>query len=198
VSPHPSLAHLAGRLVLASGSPRRRELLGQLGVTFDVVSPDVDETQRPDETPIELAARLAGEKARAVAAARPDDVVVAADTVVDVDGVVLGKPDDDADARRMLRRLSGRRHLVHTGIGVADAGRVDVEVVTTTVEFAALSDADIDWYVSTGEPHDKAGAYAIQGIAAVLVTAVEGSPSNVVGLPLATLAGKLARPSSEA
>jgi septum formation protein len=192
VSPHPSLAHLAGRLVLASGSPRRHQLLAQIGVSFDVVAPDVDETPRESEPPSALVTRLATVKADAVAATRPGDVIVAGDTVVDVGGVVLGKPGHDDEARRMLRLLSGRRHLVHSAIAVAAGGRVLVETVTTAVEFAALTDADIDWYVATGEPQGKAGAYAIQGIAAMFVTAIEGSPSNVVGLPLATLVSMLA------
>jgi len=196
--PHPSVAALAGRLVLASGSPRRRELLAQLGVAFDVVSPDVDETPREGEAPVALVARLGGAKATAVAAGRPDAVIVAADTVVDVDGIALGKPGTDDEARHMLRLLSGRRHLVHTGVAVAAAGRVRVETVSTAVEIAEFTAGDIDWYVATGEPHDKAGAYAVQGAGGVFVVAVDGSPSNVVGLPLATVAEMLAPISSEA
>ena len=120
--------------------------------------------------------------------------MVAADTVVDVDGEVLGKPGRDGEARRMLRLLSGRRHLVHTGVAVASgADEPVVEVVTTAVEIAALTDAAIDWYVATGEPHDKAGAYAIQGHGGVFVTRIDGSTSNVVGLPLSELSGMIDR-----
>lgn len=191
--PHPAVVHLDGRLVLASASPRRRELLAQLDVAFDVAVPDVDETPRDGEQPAELVRRLARDKAAAVARARPDAVVVAADTVVDVDGVGLGKPASDDEARRMLRLLSARRHLVHTGVAVAAGARVAVtEVITTAVEFVALTEATVDWYVATGEPRDKAGAYAIQGHGGVLVRRIEGSASNVVGLPLAELATMLA------
>lgn len=179
--------------MLASASPRRRELLAQLDVAFDVAAPDVDETPRDGEQPAELVRRLARDKAAAVARARPDAVVVAADTVVDVDGVGLGKPASDDEARRMLRLLSARRHLVHTGVAVAAGARVAVtEVITTAVEFVALTEATVDWYVATGEPRDKAGAYAIQGHGGVLVRRIEGSTSNVVGLPLAELATMLA------
>lgn len=179
--------------MLASASPRRRELLAQLDVAFDVAAPDVDETPRDGEQPAELVRRLARDKAAAVARARPDAVVVAADTVVDVDGVGLGKPASDDEARRMLRLLSARRHLVHTGVAVAAGARVAVtEVITTAVEFVALTEATVDWYVATGEPRDKAGAYAIQGHGGVLVRRIEGSASNVVGLPLAELATMLA------
>lgn len=173
--------------MLASGSPRRHELLALLGVAFRVVVPDVDETPQPGETPRQLVARLAATKAEAAVGA----IVLAADTVVDVDGVVLGKPTDTADATRMLAALSGRDHEVHTGVAVRRNGRTVIEVVTTTVRFVALTPSAIGHYVATGEPMDKAGAYAIQGAGGAFVESIAGSPSNVVGLPLATVARML-------
>jgi nucleoside triphosphate pyrophosphatase len=171
-------------LVLASGSPRRRELLAQLGLTFAVVAPDVDETPRPGERPGELVRRLAAAKAAAV----DGDPVLAADTTVEVDGEILGKPLDADDARRMLRRLSGRSHRVHTGVAVRAGERLGLDVVTTIVTFVPLQPAVIEWYVGTGEPLDKAGAYAIQGHGGAFVEHVRGSVSNVVGLPLTSVA----------
>ena len=176
-------------LVLASGSPRRRELLAQLGLAFAVVAPDVDEAPQPGERPVALVRRLALAKAVAV----DGDPVLAADTTVEVDGEILGKPVDADDARRMLRRLSGRAHKVHTGVAVRESAAVAVEVVTTIVTFVPLQPAVIDWYIGTGEPLDKAGAYAIQGAGGVFVEAVRGSVSNVVGLPLTTVARLLER-----
>lgn len=169
------------RLVLASGSPRRRELLALLGVHFDVVPADLDETPRRGEEPTAHVLRLASAKANAVARGNPDGLVVAADTVVDLDGEILGKPVDPDDAARMLRALSGRRHRVHTGVVVAD----DIELVTSIVHFDELFPTDVDRYVASGEPLDKAGAYAIQGRAAAFIRAVHGSVTNVIGLPLA-------------
>jgi septum formation protein len=169
------------RLVLASGSPRRRRLLELLGVPFDVLPADVDEAPLPGEAPTRHVLRLASAKANVVAPRCPDGLVVAADTVVDLDGRILGKPTDASDAARMLRALSGREHLVHTGVVVAD----DVEVVTTVVRFVELFPADVERYVAGGEPLDKAGAYAIQGAAAAFVREVRGSVTNVIGLPLA-------------
>jgi len=173
-----------GPVVLASGSPRRRDLLEQLGVTFVVVVPDVDETPQPGERPLALVQRLAAAKAAAV----DGDPVLAADTIVEVDGEILGKPVDAADARRMLRRLSGRSHRVHTGVAVRSAGRTQVEVTTTIVTFAPLTPPLVEWYLGTGEPFDKAGAYAVQGHGGVFVETIRGSVSNVVGLPLTTVA----------
>ena len=172
------------RLVLASGSPRRRELLAQLGLTFDVVPADIDETPQPGERALALVRRLAAAKARAV----DGDPVLAADTIVEVDGEILGKPVDDADARRMLARLSARSHRVHTGVALRAGERVEVEVVTTIVTFVPLTPGAVDWYLGTGEPFDKAGAYAIQGAGGVFVDTIRGSVSNVVGLPLTTVA----------
>jgi septum formation protein len=180
-----SLPGLGGRpLVLASGSPRRRELLALLGVDFTVVVPAIDETPGPNEAAADLVIRLAAEKAGAVAALHPDAVVIAADTCIDVGGAVLGKPVDAADAGRMLRLLGGRAHLVHTGVAVAVGGGQATTLTTTLVRVAALTDADIEWYVGTGEPLDKAGSYALQGAGGVFVERVDGSVSGVLGLPL--------------
>jgi septum formation protein len=159
-------------------------LLTLLRIPFEVVVPDVDETPRADEVAVQLVQRLAREKALAVAVAHPGAVVVGADTAVEVDGEIFGKPHDYTDARRMLRALSGRTHRVHTGVAaVADSDLV-ASVTTSKVTFAVLSEADIEWYLATGEPFDKAGAYALQGAGGVFVTTVSGSVSGVLGLPL--------------
>jgi septum formation protein len=172
--------------VLASASPRRRELLAELVDRFDVRPSDVDETLEPGVLE-EALARLALRKARAVAADARDGIVLAADTVVVVDGAVLGKPSDPDDARRMLRALRGRVHAVVTAVAVVDAGcgRSETAVVTSRVRMARYDDAAIDRYVASGEPLDKAGAYAIQGLGGTLVDGLAGSYSNVIGLPLA-------------
>jgi len=167
-------------LILASGSPRRRELLEGLGVRFKVRPVDLDESPLPGEAPRDYVLRLAVEKA----AAASGELVLAADTTVVVDGEILGKPRDDDDARRMLRLLAGREHAVLTGIALHSSSEKAAEVDETLVRFAPLSEAEIDWYVATGEPRDKAGAYAIQGLGSLFVDAVEGSYSNVVGLPI--------------
>lgn len=180
-------------VVLASGSPRRHELLGQLGIPFEVVVPDVDETVRPGEEPVPYVRRVARDKAWAVALDRPDSVVIAADTTVDLDGWVLAKPTDEQHVREMLRALSGRTHRVHTGLVVQRGGEVLDDVVTTLVTFTPITDEALEWYLATGEPFDKAGAYAIQGAGAVFVDQVRGSVSNVVGLPLTQLVALLDR-----
>jgi septum formation protein len=179
------------RLVLASQSPRRRELLGQLGLALEVRPAHADESVTPGEAPRDYVLRVARDKARAVAG----DVVLAADTAVVLGAEVLGKPADDADARRMLRALSGTTHEVLTAVVVRrTAIRLELDaVVATKVRFAPLSAAEVDWYVATGEPLDKAGAYAIQGAGGAFVLGVEGSVSNVVGLPLAETAALLRR-----
>lgn len=182
-------------LVLASASPRRRELLALLRRPFEVDPADVDETAWPGETPLDYVARVAEAKAAVGAARHPGCLVLAADTTVEVDGVILAKPEDDADAARMLRALSGRPHRVHTHVVVALEGpgvsRGAAATVTSVVVFDDLDDDDIDAYVATGEPRDKAGAYAIQGGAAAFVRSVDGSVTNIVGLPLAELRGLL-------
>jgi len=173
------------RLVLASASPRRRELLALLGLEFSVRPVDLDERALAGEAPAAHVRRLAREKA--AAAAGEGELVLAADTVVAVDGEILGKPSDAAEARRMLARLSGRTHEVFTGVALRQGGaapREAVAVARTAVRFAALTGAEIDWYVASGEPFDKAGAYAIQGLGALLVEEIEGNYTNVVGLPL--------------
>lgn len=173
------------QLVLASGSPRRSALLAGIGLTFTVDPPDVDETPLPDERPENYVRRLSELKASAVAG----EVVIAADTTVVLDGTILGKPTDEIEARSMLAALSGRSHQVLTGVTVrtaCDPTPSHITTVTrTTVVFAALTTDDIDWYVASGEPMDKAGAYAIQGAGGAFVTRVDGSVTNVIGLPVA-------------
>jgi septum formation protein len=172
-------------LLLGSASPRRRQLLQRLGVDFDVDASDLAEVPRPDETPSQFARRMAREKALDVAARHPRRFVLAADTVVTVDGRIFGKPAAADDARRMLHTLSGRTHQVLTAVALIDpAGHFDELIAVTDVDFRRLDTAEIEAYVATGEPLDKAGAYAIQGGAAVFVTGVRGSYTNVVGLPL--------------
>jgi septum formation protein len=175
------------RLVLASASPRRRELLAAAGLIVHVDPVDVDEQPRTGEPPEDYVARVAAAKAAAGRARHPDAVVIGADTTVVVDGDMLGKPEDDHDAARMLRQLSGRRHDVLTGITVMAGHRAATRVERTGVWFATLSADDVAWYVASGEPRDKAGAYAIQGLAARFIPRIEGSYSNVVGLPVAAL-----------
>ena len=173
--------------MLASGSPRRHQLLGQLGVPFTVAVPDIDETPLAGEDARVYVRRLAAEKAAAVGA--PADVlVIAADTTVDLDGRILGKPVGAADASAMLRALSGRTHRVHTGVALRHGAAVAVDVATTMVTMTAIGDAAVRWYVGTGEPLDKAGAYALQGAGGIFVERIRGSVSNVVGLPLALVA----------
>jgi nucleoside triphosphate pyrophosphatase len=173
-------------IVLASASPRRAELLQAAGIEFDVLPAHIDETAREGEAADAYVRRIADAKARAVAARVTDRIILAADTTVVVDGMMLAKPIDDDDAKRMLRLLSGRSHEVLTAVSVGRAGGpVLTEIESTTVEFAAMTEFEIDWYVETGEPRDKAGAYAIQGYASRFVTRIDGSYSNVVGLPIA-------------
>lgn len=177
------------QLVLASASPRRAELLRTAGFAFEVRPADVDETPRPAEPPATYALRVARDKALAAAERvnGTDAWILAADTVVVVDGRILGKPTGPADARRMLSLLSGVVHEVLTAVVVRHAGSETSEVVSTRVRFTALSAAEIDWYVESGEPDGKAGAYAIQGLGSRFVDWIEGSWSNVVGLPVATV-----------
>src|SRR5512138_2932295 len=168
-------------LTLASASPRRRELLEQLGFALEVRPAHTDETARPGERPRDYVHRVAVEKARAVAG----EAVLAADTAVVLGDELLGKPRDGGDARRMLRALSGALHEVLTGVCVRRGATEHTAVVTAQVRLDPLTDAQIDWYVATGEPPDKAGAYAIQGLAGAFVRELRGSVSNVIGLPLA-------------
>lgn len=179
-------------VVLASGSPRRLMLLEQLGLDPEVVPADIDESPLASEDPVAYVRRLAREKAEAVGAS-PDALVIAADTTIDLDGEILAKPDDADDAKVMLRRQSGRTHRVHTGIAVRHRDVTHVDVVTTLVTMVPITDELLDWYVATGEPLDKAGAYALQGAGGVLVEKVNGSVSNVVGLPLAPIVALIRR-----
>ena len=178
------------RLILASASPRRRQLLAELSVPFEVRVAEVDERPLPGEAGGELARRLAAAKALAVARAlRGDEAgrpVLGADTVVALGSELLGKPGGPEEAREMLRRLSGRAHAVHTGIALVRGrlGSIRTRLVTTTVAFRPLAEEEIERYVATGEPLDKAGAYAIQGGGGRFAERIEGSRSNVVGLPL--------------
>lgn len=192
------------RLILASASPRRAELLRTAGYSFDTMTVDVDERVRPGETAEAYVRRLAIEKSAHAygvvsgfsrTSMRPPEgghyIILAADTAVVVDGDILGKPADNGDARRMLRRLSGREHEVMTGISLR-AGDLELGAVETTrVEFARLSSDDVEWYVRSGEGRDKAGAYAIQGLASRFIPRIDGSYTNVVGLPVARVAGLL-------
>ena len=171
-------------LVLASRSPRRSELLQLAGIPFIVRPADVDETPRPGECAQEYTQRVAEEKARAAEAA-PAEIVLAADTVVTLDGQLLGKPSDADDATRMLRMLSDRRHEVVTAICLKRGAQLVRDSASTAVWFTAHSDAEIRDYVASGEPMDKAGAYAIQGLASKFVERIDGSYGNVVGLPVA-------------
>lgn len=183
-------------LILASASPRRAELLTSAGFTFEVAPADVDETPRPNEAPEPYALRVARAKAAAAAAREAPDgagghagpnTILAADTVVVAHGEILGKPADSLDATRMLRLLSNGVHQVHTAVVVRRASDERSAVVTTRVRFLPLSEAEIAWYVASGEPAGKAGAYAIQGRGARFIDGIEGSWSNVVGLPIATV-----------
>ncbi len=182
---------MAKTMILASASPRRRELLQQIDVQFRVQVADIDETPLRAETPAVYVARLALAKAQKVAAANPGCVVLGSDTTVVLDDEILGKPENDADATRMLAALAGRRHQVMTAVALVQDDQQRVQTVITDVHFAPLSAAQIAAYVATGEPADKAGAYGIQGLGAVLVDAIEGSYSNVVGLPLTETAAML-------
>lgn len=174
------------RLILASASPRRAELLRASGYQFEIVVADVDERVRDGETPAEYVRRLAAEKSAAVQAA--DAIIVGADTTVVVDGEILGKPRDDDEAAAMLRRLAGRHHEVLTGVSIRHGAHEVGRVESTAVWFSVLTKEDIAWYVASGEGRDKAGAYAIQGLASRFIPRIEGSYANVVGLPVAVVA----------
>lgn len=186
---HGYLSIMNQPLILASNSPRRKELLAQIGLSFTVDPADVDETMRPGEPPEAYALRVARDKARVAAARATEGIVIAADTIVVAGDKVLGKPRDRKDAEAMLAMLSGKEHRVITGLVVldADARREMTGVVATRVGFRSLTNAEIAAYVATGEPYDKAGAYGIQGKGALLVDRIEGCYFNVVGLPLARL-----------
>ncbi|MBE3071750.1 MAG: septum formation protein Maf [Acidobacteria bacterium] len=173
------------RLLLASASPRRADLLASAGFVFGIEPVEIDERPLPGEDPSACALRLAGEKAAAAARRHPDAVVVGADTIVVIDGLILGKPSDDGQAGEMLGRLSGRCHEVITGVSIHAGGRDVSAVERTLVWFLPMTAAEIAWYVESGEPRDKAGAYAVQGLASRFIDRIEGSYSNIVGLPVA-------------
>ena len=181
------------RLILASASPRRRELLTQVGFRFEVIPAHINEDVGPGEDPIAYVVRLAREKAQAVRGQLndPEAIVLGADTTVTLDGHILAKPEDPADAIRMLRMLSGRTHRVITGVAVATADGTEVAAEVTGVQFVTLREEEIADYVSTGEPMDKAGAYGIQGYAARWIPRIEGCYFNVVGLPVALVSNML-------
>jgi len=176
-------------IILASASPRRRELLRQIGIDFTIDPADVDERVLPGESPEAYAVRVALDKARIAAQRAGTGVVIAADTIVVLDNAILGKPSDDEDAERMLMMLSGRTHQVITGIAIMDpaAGKTLTRTSTTNVRFRELSPDEIRWYVRTGEPLDKAGAYGIQEKGSLFISRIEGCYFNVVGLPLSLL-----------
>jgi septum formation protein len=183
----------AERVILASASPRRRELLALIGIRHEVQAADIDESLLPGEAPAAYVERLARAKAWAIANREPGAVVIAADTTVVVDGELFGKPRDAADARRMLLRLSGRTHVVLTAVAVARGARTESAVESVRVTFRPLGDEEIASYIASGEPMDKAGAYGIQGYGATIVERVEGDYFSVMGLGLRRLVELLAR-----
>jgi septum formation protein len=180
-------------VILASASPRRKYLLEQAGLSIEVIPSAVDEDAVAEPDPAARVQQLAAAKAKAAADRHPERWVIGADTVVVIDGKILGKPASEDDARRMLRRLGGRTHQVYTGYAVVCAarGKRFCEAVCTDVRFKDLNEHEIAWYVSTGEPFDKAGAYAIQGIGTFLVKSINGSYTNVVGLPVCEVIERL-------
>ena len=180
-------------VILASASPRRRELLTLIGIPHEVRPADIDETLFPGESPVGHSERLARGKAHAIAARAGDAVVIAADTIVVVDGDILGKPRDVAHAAEMLRRLRGRQHTVFTAVAVAGGAQTESAVESVEVVFRALTDEEISAYIATGEPMDKAGAYGIQGYGATIVERVEGDYFSVMGLGMRRLVALLER-----
>ena len=185
--------HTPVTVILASQSPRRRELLTLVGITHVVSPADIDESVMPDELPVPHCERLARAKAHVLAERHSDAVVIAADTIVVLDGDILGKPRDAADARAMIARLSGRTHTVFTAMAVARGGRTESAVEEVAVTFRVLSAEDIAEYVATGEPMDKAGAYGIQGYGATIVERIDGDYFSVMGLGLRRLVALLER-----
>ncbi len=186
---------MENRLILASKSPRRYELLKQVGLDFDVIPSGIEEDYIKGESPRKHVLRLAEAKALDVGNQHPDRWVVAADTIVYVDHSILGKPKSREEAKKMLRRLSGKGHRVITGFSVRhfEKGKGDRGAVQTSVKVKKLTPAEMEWYVETGEPFDKAGGYAVQGIGSFMIESIEGSYTNVVGLPLCELIEMLSR-----
>ena len=185
------LKNLPGKIILASASPRRRQLLEEIGFTFQVEPVDIDETNQLGASPEEFASQLAEKKATIAAQKFPDALVIGADTVVVQDNHIMGKPADAKEARIMLDKLSGQFHQVITGVSLIKAEFRSVFYESTTVHFKRMMPAEIEWYIQTGEPMDKAGAYGIQGKGGLLVERIDGSYSNVVGLPMAELVEEL-------
>jgi len=175
------------KLILASQSPRRREMLTLMGLKFEIIVSDVEEIAPPNAGPGELVEQLALQKAQAVFMHHPEDCVVGSDTIVYIDGQIIGKPKDEADAFRILSTLQGRQHTVYTGVAVLSPKGQDIRHATTKVTFAPMSEEEIRWYISTGEPLDKAGAYGIQGPGGMFVEKVEGNYFTVIGMPLPVL-----------
>jgi septum formation protein len=186
---------MESRLILASESPRRYELLKQVGIDFDVIPSGIEEDYIKGESPRKHVLRLAEAKALDVGNRYPDRWVVGADTIVYVDHSILGKPKSREEARKMLRRLSGKEHRVLTGFSVRhlQKGKGDREAVQTAVKVKKLTEAEMEWYVETGEPFDKAGGYAVQGIGSFMIESIKGSYTNVVGLPVCELIQMLRR-----
>ncbi len=180
---------MSARFILASSSPRRRELLSSIGLDFEVIPSSIPEVHQPGESPEEYVARLSRQKAATIAAEHPDRWVIGADTTVILGEELLEKPIGVADARRMLAAIAGRTHVVYTGVTLQNTARGygDTRVAESEVRMLPLSEREIDWYVATGEPLDKAGAYAVQGVGGMFIESIHGSYSNVVGLPLALL-----------
>lgn len=172
------------KLILASGSPRRAEILKAVGWEFEKHPADIDETEFENENPADYVQRLAGEKAEAVAADYPNEFVLGADTTVVIDDLIIGKPQDLEDAGRMLKLLAGRTHEVLTGVALVKNRKICVGIQRTKVKFAEMNEAEIDFLVKRGEPLDKAGAYAVQAQAALFIQGIEGDYWNVVGLPV--------------
>ncbi|WP_412538623.1 Maf family protein [Longispora sp. K20-0274] len=183
------------KIVLASGSARRREILASLGLTFEVCPSNVDEDVKTGTSPGDAVCELAIRKAAHVASTFPAALILGSDTVIDLDNEIVGKPQDAADARRILEGLSGRAHLVHTGVAVIDStnGRTEVGRSTTKIGFRRLSASEIESYIGTGEPMDKAGAYAIQGRARDFIQLIDGDEDAVIGLPVGLVVDLLAR-----
>jgi septum formation protein len=183
------------RFILASQSPRRRDLLASIGLAFDVMPSDIPEVRQAGESPEEYVARLSRDKAAVIAAKHADSWIIAADTTVLLGDELLEKPADDDDARRMLATIAGKTHIVYSGVTLQNAasGWRDTRVAETEVRMLPLDERDIAWYVSTGEPRDKAGAYAAQGLGGMFIDSIHGSYTNVVGLPLALLFQMLRR-----
>jgi len=174
-------------VLLSSGSPRRKELLSLLGIDFQIKVPQIHEIQKPGEAPEDFCSRVSCEKAMEVSHEYPDSLIIAADTIVVINGMILGKPRDTDEARDFLFLLQGREHEVLTAYTILSGPKCKTNVVRTMVLFKEMSPEEISWYISTGEPMDKAGAYALQGIGSIFIDRIQGSYTNVIGLPLSHL-----------